>query len=35
MTLKIFNKIVYKFTLNCILNLVKSLNLTVINFIIN
>ena len=35
MTLKIFNKIVYKFTLNYILNLVKSLNLIIINFIIN
>ena len=35
MTLKTFNEIVYKFTLNYILNLIKLLNLTIINFIIN
>ena len=35
MTLKTFNKIVYKFIFNYILNLIKLLNLTVINSIIN
>ena len=35
MILKIFNEIVYKFIFNYILNLIKLLNLTVINFIIN
>ena len=34
-TLKTFNKIVYKFISNCILNLVKLLNLIIINLIIN
>ena len=34
-TLKTFNKIIYKFIFNCMLNLVKLLNLTIINFIIN
>ena len=32
---KILNKIVYRFTPNCILNLIKLLSLTVINLIIN
>ena len=35
MILKTFNKIVYKFIFNYILNLVKLLSLTIINFIIN
>ena len=35
MILKTLNKIIYRFTLNYILNLVKLLNLTIINLIIN
>ena len=35
MTLKTLNEIVYKFTFNYVLNLVKLLSLTVIDFIIN
>ena len=35
MTLKTLNKIVYRFISNYMLNLVKLLNLTVINLIIN
>ena len=34
-TLKTFNKIVYRFIPNHILNLIKLLNLIIINFIIN
>ena len=35
MTLKTFNKIVYRFISNYILNLIKLLSLIIIDFIIN